>query len=420
MLGLNVGLTAVAVAALVAGSRVPGRSGTPVWVVVPLLVALVLAGSLRVAYRYGTETEDLDVFEAVLAPVLLLYGVTAAVAIVVVAKTASESLARRQFIKAWFNVAQWGVAAAAGAFIVRLVDGGGGLHLRTLAALVAAMVAVGVVNHGALVIVLTLVRRSSALQVVRDLRAAIVSGWLVGGAINVALGLLIAAAAAGTPLVIPLFVIPLGVLHLASKHLAQEQVSRNSRRAAQEAAAILSRPIDPRDAVEQFLALVVDAFACEAARLVLFIDDGSDVHHVSRSATPPYARRQAGDVPASARSIATAFVLGPHRTEHATLLEPGWRHCLLAPVRVDDRTIGLLYVLDSQGFAGDTEADLAALESMATSAASSLARSELVDQLVGMHRRSELLLVREAQVLESIANGDDLAASLGDWCLSRV
>ena len=50
--------------------------GTPGWVAAPLVVALVIAGSLRVAYRYRAQLEDLDVFEAVIAPVLLLYGVT--------------------------------------------------------------------------------------------------------------------------------------------------------------------------------------------------------------------------------------------------------------------------------------------------------------------------------------------------------
>lgn len=409
---LNCALTAIALTALLAGTRMEGPSGTPAWVVVPLLVSLVIAGALRVRYRYGKEGEDLDVFEAVLAPVLLLYGVTASVAIVVVAKVVSETFARRQPMKAWFNVAQWAVAAAAGATVFGLVDGDGALHARTLGALVVAMVAVAVLNHSSLVIVLTLVQRSSVGQVLRDLRPAIVSGWLVGGAINIAFGLLVAAAAIGTVLVVPLFVIPLGVLHLASKHLAQERVSRNFRGAVQEAAAILSRPIDPRDAIENFLQLLVDVFACEAARLVLFADGASDVHHLSRADTPPYARWSSQPMPPLATSLPTAVALGPHHNEYSAMLEPGWRHCLVAPVRVEDRTIGLLYVLDSQGFAGDAEADLGALESMSGGAASSLARAEVVDRLAGVHRRSELLLIREAQVLESIANGEEIAASL--------
>ena len=408
---LNAGLTAAALVAVVAGASLHHRSGTPAWVVLPLVVALVIAGSLRLAYRYGSELEDLDGFEAILAPALLLFGVTGVVTIVVVAKVISETISRRRFIKAWFNVAQWAVAAAAGAITIGLLDGDGGVDAVMLVALLTAMVVVAVVNHAALVTVMSLVTRSSPRRVLHDLRPAITSGWLLGGALN---GLRAAGGSGGrrTPLVTPLFVVPLGALHLASKHLAQERTGRRLRHSVQDANAVLSHPVDPRDGLEPFLALVVDAFTANAARLVLFDVDGSEVHHIGAPPAPAYTHWRAGRYRA-VTSLTTARAQ-PQDDGAVALLEAGWRKCLAAPVRIDARTGGVLCVFDPQGFAHDGDGDLAALEAMAAGTANSLARADMVDEVFAAHRRSELLLTREGQVLESIAGGDPLPASLAE------
>ena len=102
------------------------------------------------AYRFGTKIEDLDVFEAVLAPAPLLFDVPAVVALVVVAKVIAETIAHRQPVKAWFNVSQWALAAAVGAVTFGHLDNGPGLEASELAALVVALLAVAVVNHAAL------------------------------------------------------------------------------------------------------------------------------------------------------------------------------------------------------------------------------------------------------------------------------
>ena len=389
------------------------RSGpsTPAWAVVPLLIALVIAASLRVAYRYGTKIEDLDVFEAVLAPVLLLFDVPAVVALVVVAKVIAETIARREPVKAWFNVSQWALAAAVGAVTFGYLHSGPGLNASALAALVAALLAVAVVNHAALVTVMSLATRTSPSRVLHELQPAVVSGWLLGGALNVAFGLLVAAAAAATPLVTILFVVPLGVLHLASQHLALEASRRNLRRATQDANAVLSREVDPCDNPEPFLAVVLNAFAAEAVRLVVFSDAGSDVHHIGAPPELAYEYWRSDVVADPATALQKASMLGPGESD-AALLEPGLGHCLAAPVRTEARTIGVLWVIEPQRLSRDVDVDLAALTAMADGLADSFIRAEMVHAGFAVHRRSELLLAREGQVLQSIACGDDLEATL--------
>src|SRR3546814_19587042 len=49
------------------------------WLLLPLAVALVVGESLQVEFAYGRDVRAVDVFEAVLAPVLLLFAGPAAV-----------------------------------------------------------------------------------------------------------------------------------------------------------------------------------------------------------------------------------------------------------------------------------------------------------------------------------------------------
>src|SRR3546814_6124890 len=44
------------------------------WLLAPLAVALVVGESLQVEFAYGRDVRAVDVFEAVLAPVLLLFA----------------------------------------------------------------------------------------------------------------------------------------------------------------------------------------------------------------------------------------------------------------------------------------------------------------------------------------------------------
>jgi diguanylate cyclase (GGDEF)-like protein len=409
---LNLCLTAVAIAIVAGAGGLPHRADTPAWVVAPLVVVLVVAGSLRIAYRYKSELEDLDVFEAMLAPTLLLFDLRQAVAIAVVAKVASEIVARRQPIKAWFNVAQWAVATGCGALVFGLVHGSREADARALLALGAALVTVAMLNHAALIAVLSLVTQRSPRRVLREMRPAIVSGWLVAGSFNFAFGLLVSAAALATVLVVPLFVIPLAVLHLASRHLDQERASRALRLALEEATTVLTRPLDPRDGVDPFLHVVCGAFSAAATRLVLFTGGGCDVHDVVPARTPPYMRRQVGQLAQDVLTSTRATVVHPRDESFAALLEPEWGESIVAPLVADEHPIGVLCVAGAQGFTR-SDGQLAVLEALCAAAAHSLARAEMVDELVTVHRRSELMLARQSQALESIASGDSLALSLG-------
>src|SRR3546814_20887148 len=80
------------------------------WLLAPLAVALVVGESLQVAFAYGRDVRAVDVFEAVLAPVLLLFAGPAAVPLAVLSKAVSQPRPGIARTKATFNVDQWAEA----------------------------------------------------------------------------------------------------------------------------------------------------------------------------------------------------------------------------------------------------------------------------------------------------------------------
>ncbi|MDC7286140.1 hypothetical protein NXH56_09300, partial [Bifidobacterium thermophilum] len=73
---------------------------------------------------------------------------------------------------------------------------------------------------------------------------------VLGGVLSLALGVLLATSTAAAPETAPLILVPLVVLHLAAKQIARERAGGRLRHASQEAASALSRPVDPRAAIE--------------------------------------------------------------------------------------------------------------------------------------------------------------------------
>src|SRR3954451_22919840 len=180
-----VALASAAVHLALFGTRAMSMAWVPVFGAV-----LCAAASFQIRFRYRDEIEALDLFEAVLAPVLFAYSGWIAVALVVAANVIAEVLRRNTPVKGAFNVAQWAAAAGVGALVYSSLRQGSTLDAHNVGALAVSLIVVLVINHLAFATVVALVQRHSLGSVLTGLREVIVPGWIIGGGLNLAFGFL--------------------------------------------------------------------------------------------------------------------------------------------------------------------------------------------------------------------------------------
>jgi hypothetical protein len=237
--------------------------------VLGLTVALTAAGFLQLEFWYGKEGESFDLSEAVLAPVIFVLPPLGAVAVIALAQTVAETLLRRHPVKATFNVAQWMFATAIGSVIFAQLRPGTATP-RDLPALIAALVTISLVNHVALIGVFWLDQRGPLRQVLATTGSGVVFGWVMAG-VNVAFGVLFVASYMWVPVATLLFIVPLAMLHWATRAYGSVRADRARLAGMQQATHALAVPMNPRDAVPEFLAEVRRCFESEVAELVIVL-----------------------------------------------------------------------------------------------------------------------------------------------------
>jgi diguanylate cyclase (GGDEF)-like protein/PAS domain S-box-containing protein len=360
-----------------------------------LAVTLAVAGTLKLHFQYGRDSEALDVFDSVVAPAVFFLPAPVTVAVVAVAKLTSERCTRVVPVKRWFNTAQWAAAAGVGSLLFHLADGRGQLNLRNFAVLCGAMAAVSVVNHVSVVGVLRLTRRRSMGQVLAALGPVVVPGWVLGGLVNLAFGLVFVAAASAAPWVAPLFLVPLALLHWANRNFAEARADRSRLTGLQRATRTLSEPVDSRPAIPGFLAEVRSAFEVAVTDLVLVEPDGdATVHRVhpeghTTEAVPGLTSRPAWERAAACFAAATPVTPGSPEARAASKVFGGgvMGHGVVAPVRSDEQLIGFLRVHDRIGFLGFAQGELAVLDVLAAEVGAGLSRAALLDTMLHERRR---------------------------------
>ncbi|HEX8001872.1 MAG TPA: SpoIIE family protein phosphatase [Mycobacteriales bacterium] len=386
-----VALGALATAAGLAVARYDvSPPGTPQWGALPVLAVLIAAAEvLVVRVRYGDEIDGVNLVEAALAPLLFAFPGGAVVATVAAAQLVTGVGRRLPPVKAAFNVAQWTLAAAAGAAVVeRVAHGGDGITATTVPAVVAALVAVWVVNNVAFTLVVAFAEGERPAKLVRDLLPVILPGWVGGWFVNAMLGVLYVLAYAAHPAAVVLFPVPLVLLHLAYRGYATARADRLRLAVLHRAAQILAERLDPREGVADFLAEVARGFEADGVLLVL---NGDGVRHVHTCRGDSYDLTAE---PLDALSIAGALAAhpGPVRVVAtgkgplaAAVAKAGWRDCLAAPLFDEGRSIGALVVLDQEGVVSGTE--LTVLETLARETAGALAKGRLLANVLEERRR---------------------------------
>lgn len=384
------------------GLRPP--SDLPPWTLPVLTSTLVAAEQLRVRFRRGADIGALTLFEAVLAPLVFSYDTLVVVLAVAIAQTLSGLIRRAELIKTAFNVAQWTLAAGVGSLVLEALAPDRGVSAATLGALVLAMACVAIVNNVQFTGVLALARGISVPTVLRELAPIILPGWVGGWLVNMLIGLLFTLAADGDPLGVLLFPVPLLALHLAYRGYTSARSDRRRLAGAREAAAVLSEPLQPLEAIEPFLGQVVQSFDARGAALVLLLEgDRHEVHvledpdgTVTVRTEPRHADTLESQL--AAREAPVRVVATGLDADASALAETGWRDCLVAPLVDESRRLGTLLVIDQSGIEGDPGADLAVLDALARETGHILARGRLLADV--MEQRRQL-----AQIVSSTSDG---------------
>jgi PAS domain S-box-containing protein len=202
-------------------------------------------------------------------------------------------------------------------------------------------------------------------------------GWLLGGAVNLAFGLLFLAAYQWSAASIGLFVVPLVALHWANGAYAAARADQRRLEALHRASAVLAAAVDPLEAVDPFLEEVRACFEAEAAEIVLAEGDGYATHRVP-----------AGE-PALAPALATSLLslTEPARLTAQSAHAPGWRDCLAAPLVDDGETIGILCTYNRTGLEGFEDGELSVLAALAADVVATLQRGALVQRVVEERRK---------------------------------
>ena len=397
-------LSAAALALAVAASGIDAPLGNsePWAVLLPLGALVVAAEYLFVRFRFGGETNALNLMEAVIAPIAVVYPPTVAIVAVAVSQIVAATVRRNSPMKAAFNVAQWSVATGCaslviGAFEPRISD------LRLGLAVVVALVVVALVNQAAFTVVLSLANRQRITEVIAALRPVILPGWVAGWMLNSAIGMLFVFAIARSPWATLLFPVPLAVLHFAYRGYAGARTDRMRLTGVHRAVGALAQPLDPGESIGAFLGEVAASFDAREALLVLASGDMVAVYGVERSSGELRVRYEPlGQSAIVERGI---DVTAPTRITNrsaprlqAFLAETGARDALVAPLVEGDHRSGFLLVLDQGGLEGFEEGELAVLDALARETAGTFAKGKLLETVLEERRTT-------AEIVDSTSDG---------------
>ncbi len=339
VLALTVALAVAAVAGAVAAARLSGPTA-PSWTAAAcFFLVLTAVGLIHLRFHYGDDVSAVDLAETVLLPTVLVLPGPVAVALVAGAKAVVEGVLRIHPVKACFNVAAYAAATAASCVAWAALHHGERISQQNLLALVAALGAWMLVNAALLVVVLGLAQHRPPHRVAAALLPMMLPGSLLGSVVNLTFGVLFLAVYPRSPLVAPLLLMPIGMLHWASRAYAAVRADRTRLAGMQRAVSALAGPVDPREAIPQFLAEVRRCFEAEAADLVVVLGGSCTVHR-SRGEPASFSR----DVEALADESLVAALLWLDRPARVTarstdpallaaLVRDGWRDCLAVPLR---------------------------------------------------------------------------------------
>lgn len=358
------------------------------WETVPAFLALLTAaGYLLVRIQYRNQGMSIDLTEAVLAPAIFALPPVVVVGIAGLGIACANAIRRNELKKALFNTAQYAFTAGAGSLVFALTRHGSVLHLRNALAIFAAMATMAVLNALTLAMVISLAEGAALPAVLRTLAPSL----FLGSGVNAAFGLLFVASYRANPFIVVLFAVPLLVLRWSHRSYAAVVADKARLAGMHRATRALVGPINPRDAIPNFVSEVRNCFDAGTAQLVVSEGDTRTVYTAGADGNVATTER------AEATSLAWALAMRARtaRITRATaapnlvglLQAEGRRDCIAAPMFDDGRVVGVLIAYDCSGPEGFEEGELSVLETLAREAAGALAKGALLDEILDERRK---------------------------------
>jgi PAS domain S-box-containing protein len=387
-------LAASVIALGFAGASISHPVGIPWTSILPFIALLTAAECLIVRVHVRGQVLAITLFEAALAPLLFTAPTVAVIGVVAIAETITGVVRKNHPVKHAFNVVQFSAAAAVGSIVFQALGRATSSSPSSLLALALAMTSVAAVNIFTLSTVITLAERIPFRAVVQKLAPAMLFGWTV----NTTFGLLFATAYVLSSWMLALFAVPMVLLYSAFKGHATALADRARLAGMHRATRALAGPVDPRDAIPQFLAEVRKCFDATQAELVLREGDVRVVHRVGRDGVPSYgsSNERWNNDPLAVALLATrqgAIVrAGDEGAAAAWLRTLGYRDCVAAPLVEGDHGLGVLRVYDRGGPEGFEQGGLAVLEALASEATRAMIKSQLLETILEeRHKLAEIV-----------------------------
>jgi PAS domain S-box-containing protein len=372
---------------------------------VGITVLLAASERLMLRFHYRKDVMTLNLFEAILAPLLFAFSGPVAMLAVAVAQIGVGVVGRNKPLKAAFNVAQWTLAAGVGSLTYHALHSGTTLSARNLGALVVAMIGVAVVNQLAFAAVIRFAQGKPFTQVLSSLAPSIFLSWTV----NTAFGIVFVTAYAWSAWLIGIFAVPLLVLHWAYRGHASAAADRARLTGLHRATAALAVPVDPRDAIPDFLVAVRDCFQARTADLVILNEGGRSVHRVGEGPAGYTTYRESPSAHTLAmllleRGKTSRVSLATSDAGTSMMLElEDCLEVLAAPLVDGDQTIGVLCVYDPGGHEGFAEGEIAVLDALATEVSHAMLKAALLDTVLEERQKLADIVGRTSDGILTIA-----------------
>jgi len=372
VLVLTVALAGAAVLVAIGAERLtPVLPSPSVPLLLGVLLALVVAGTLNLEYHYRGQTDASDYFEVVLVPALYFLPPTHVVVLAAIAKLICQLRRRVHPAKAAFNVAQWSAAAGAGALVFAWLRDRPPLGQQLLP-LALATLAIVLVNKASLALVLTFVQRRSLRRGVPGGVTSLLRRTAGTGLVNISFGVLFVATLVSVPEASPLLLIPLALLHWASRGYAVGRLEQMRLRMTRVAAAALGDGADSDAAMANFLAAVGVGLEREAVDLVVTVPGGLEVHRwrwdtdAAPAETVPFDQ-------VSSLTQALLWIDRPMRVDSTKgevvirqlLRAEAQRDCAAAPLPVIPGTTGVLALYNARAAVALPDLELAVIAELA-------------------------------------------------------
>ncbi|HEX2088964.1 MAG TPA: ATP-binding protein [Actinomycetota bacterium] len=310
-----------------------------------MAAAIALAEQFTAKIRYGNETWNFSLTDAVAAAGLLLVRPSALALAVGAGILVGHSLGHLNRYKLAFNVGQFLVAISAAQVVHSLIPHDGVLDPQSWLAVTAAMTVFSVVNACSVGLIISIVEEKSFGSVF--LPPLVLN--VVHYAGNLAIGILGAVLWAGHPFAVPLLIVPLVLSYFAYQAYAQGMRERDRMRYLYEAGRSLFNPLSEKDDFRGFVRSVQEMLEAPAAEVVLVNDGRVTVHDESGTVSLTPSVEGNGQGNGHHASAPEAFMrFRPGLVPNTALVgRQDGTHGVLAVYRSDDLTSAERSLLDA-------------------------------------------------------------------------